>query len=56
MKYLSIEDKELLHGFRTTFIEPPGCSEDLEQLISDAIDGSEFPAKGKNNARNTLKG
>ncbi len=48
LKYLSIEDNELLDGFRTTFIEPPEYSQDLEQLhlhINHKIDNRNVMTK-----------
>ncbi len=55
-KHVSIEDNNLLDGYGTTFGEPRGCSENWEQLFSDAIEDTELPLKVKNDARNTLKG
>ncbi len=56
LKDLSLEENELLNVFRKSFLEPLGCSQNLEQLFSDAIDYSEFPPEVKNDARSTLKG
>ncbi len=53
---INIDGSEPFDGFETTFVEPTGCSENLEKLFSNAIEDSVIITKSKNDARSTLKG
>ncbi len=55
-KDIYIEDNNSMDGYGKTFAEPLGCSENLEQLFSNAIEDTNFPLEVKYNARSTLKG
>ncbi len=39
---LALDDNKPFDMFKTTFVEPSGCSQNLEQLFSNAIEGSVF--------------
>ncbi len=53
---IDIDDSEPYDGFETTFVEPSGCSQNLEELFSNAIKDSVLPSESKIDARSTLKG
>ncbi len=51
----ALDDNEPFDSYETTFVEPSGYSQKLEQLFSYAIEDI-FPDKMKNDARSALKG
>ncbi len=54
IKDVSKDDKKPFNGIRTLFIEPIGCSQNLEESCSDTINDSDFPSC-KKIARSALK-
>ncbi len=55
MDDIDIDDSEPFDGFQTRFVEPSGCSQNLEKLFSNAIQDSVLITHSKTNARSALK-
>ncbi len=49
------ENLELFDGMTTTFTEPMGCSQQLDEIFSDALQDSEFPTSFQVNTKSALK-
>ncbi len=52
---IDIDGSEPFDGFETRFVEPSGCSQNLEKLFSNAIEDSVLITESKMDARSVLK-